>query len=201
MKQNVHELVVAWKRVFTENCNGINQNSSWKDILLSRNLSPGDTFALVFHAAMQCGLLADNDEKSLHDLPYFDAVFDILVMPYCERKMAIFEKHLSSSTGDICFDDGTQVCFLFYPNDETNNSLKVPLIEAVIVTKEKVDLDVDIYTFFADYFTPVNIVLRYDTQIPQEWLVEKEKKMSLLQNETADCDIDANCFVEADMMP
>lgn len=168
MKEKINEKVKAWKKVFTQEFDGLDENSSWKDILLKLNLSADESADLVKKALDVCGGFTSEERTNLYDLPHY------------ADTLAIVKKHLWDGYGriaSVAFTEGDKAYFLIYPKEKQNNAKKnvATLIEAVIVMKNPPKFDMDVYTFLPGMVGARNLVVRYDSQVPQEWLVEKKK--------------------------
>lgn len=168
MKEKINEKVKAWKKVFTQEFDELDENSSWKDILLKLNLSADESADLVKKALDVCGGFTSEERTNLYDLPHY------------ADTLAIVKKHLWDGYGriaSVAFTEGDKAYFLIYPKEKQNNAKKnvATLIEAVIVMKNPPKFDMDVYTFLPGMVGARNLVVRYDSQVPQEWLVEKKK--------------------------
>lgn len=168
MKEKIEQRVMAWKKVFTENLDGFNQNSSWKDILLHLKPSATEISNLVENALSLCGGFSSEERTNLYDLPHY------------ADTLAIARKHLWDGYGNIAsvpFSEGDMAYFLIYPKENETMAKKnvATVIEAVIVMKHPPQFDIDVFTFLPSILGARSIVVRYDTKIPQEWLEEKQK--------------------------
>ena len=186
MKEKIAQRVKAWKKVFTENLDDFDQNSSWMDILLHLNLSATEISNLVEKALSRCGGFTSEERTNLYDLPHY------------ADTLAIARKHLWDGYGNIAsvsFTEGDMAYFLIYPKENETMAKKnvATVIEAVIVMKQPPQFDCDVYTFLPTVLGARSIVVRYDTQIPQEWLEEKQKYDALekqcSQKKTFDDDV------------
>ena len=168
MKEKIKERIRAWKKLFVAECNGLDENSSWKDILLQLQLSPSQASNLVAKASAECGVFSSEERMNLYDLPHY------------ADTVAIAKKHLWDGYGNIAsvpFASDDKAYFLIYPKEDakpTKTNVAM-IIEAVIVMKRPPQFDMDIYTFLPCMTGAKNLVVRYDSKIPQEWLDEKQK--------------------------
>lgn len=166
MNEKIKNRVKGWKKIFAEGLEGVDENSSWKDILTTAHLSPLETQKLIARATMECGIFTGAERDFLYAQPHYNDVVRIL------------KKFFVEDMGDIAstdFRDGYRVYFSCYPKVKERRPKVTVSIEAVIVADNPVQLDVDVYTFLSGLFNSKNIIIRYDTQIPQDWLVEKQK--------------------------
>lgn len=176
MKEKIKERIKAWKKVFVAECDGLDENSAWKDILLKLKLSPSQTLDLVAKASDECGVFSSEERTFLYDLPYY------------ADTLAIVKKYLWDGCGHIAsipFMGKDKAYFLIYPKENELQAKEniATVIEAVIVMKQPPKLDIDVYTFLPGMAGARNLVVRYDTQIPQEWLDEKKKYDALQKNQ------------------
>ncbi len=166
MKEKLKKKVKAWKKVFTFGHVGLNENSAWKDILLELKMSFAKTSDLVAKAVTECGGFTADEKLTLYALPHYVDVVNILKNFFVEDLRNV------ASTD---FGDGYQVFFLRYPKVEEKQNNVVVLVEAVIVSAHPVPLDIDVYTFMPNMTGTKNLVVRYDSQIPREWIEQKQK--------------------------
>lgn len=166
MKDKVENRVKAWKKIFTQGHDGIDENSSWQDILNTLQLSKEETQKLVAKTTVDCGIFEGSERDYLYALPHYVDV------------MRILQKFFVEDAGNIAsvdFQDGYKVYFLRYPKVEEKRKKMLILVEAVVVSTSQIPSEVDFYTFLTQWTRTKNVVIRYDNHIPQEWIDEKKK--------------------------
>lgn len=179
MKQQVEQRVKAWKRFFTKDRSDLSDVSSWKDILLTLELSPLETKKLVFKASQKCGVFTSDERKWLYSLPYYKETREILQRYFVED---------FANTSFVDFEQGYRVYFMRYPKVEEKQKNHLVLIEAVIVADKPVVMDFDVFTFLEQFFASKSVIIRYDNKVPKDWLVERQKydaKQNVTSVETA----------------
>ncbi len=168
IKECIKERINAWKKVFVAGCDGLDESASWKDILFKLKLSPSQTSDFVVKASVGCGVFSSEERTNLYDLPHY------------ADTLAIVKKHLWDGYGNIAsvpFTEGDKAYFLIYPKEKDAETCEnmATIVEAVIVMEQPPQFDVDVYTFLPSVAGARNVIVRYDSKIPQEWLEEKQK--------------------------
>jgi len=139
MIEKVKERVKAWKRFYASKTTGVDENSSWVDILLKLNLSFPECVMLGKQAIQECYPFSFEEHLYLGQLPYYNEVKELLAgMPnnnfgnYFAAKMP---------HGDIYF--------VRYPKLEDvqdgDNLQQVPIVVATVVYHRPVDFDEEVF--------------------------------------------------------
>lgn len=173
--EEIKKRVTAWKKVFTEGRDDLNENSSWKDILLTLDLSLKENIALVARCSRDCGGFTPDEKKLLKQLPYYDEIIDLL------REL------LNGNYGNFFSSElpcGDAIYFLRYPKQDEPQR-EVTLIEVTIVLQEPFKCDLDVYTFISGYKRTKNVIINYADEVPQNWLDEFNAFVSAESEELA----------------
>ena len=170
MKQKVEERIKAWKRFYAGRTVGVDENSSWVDILLKLNLSYSECIALGKQAINECSPFSFEEQLYLGKLPYYNEVQLLLAS-------------LPNRSFGNCFaakmPHGDDIYFVRYPKledvQEGDNLQQVPIVMATIVYHRPVDFDQEVYAWCglspAKGWRCKHLVIRYAAEKPADFIL------------------------------
>jgi hypothetical protein len=175
MKQQVKERIRTWKRFYASQTTGVDENSSWVDILLKLNLSFPESVALGKQAINECSPFSFEELLYLGKLPYYNEVKELLAS-------------LPNENFGNCFASimphGDDIYFVRYPKledvEENDNLQQIPIVMATIVYHRPVDFDEEIYAWcnlnLTKGWTCKHLVIRYATEKPADFILPEAAK-------------------------
>ncbi len=189
MIKKVNERILAWKDLALQEVGNkgnkeikVNRDSLWRDILLALKMTVNEAQNFNKKATKEIGIFTEEEKVILYKLPYYGQVIDIL------RKLP--NHHYGDFFGSE-LPNGDTICFLRRPKLKDATPDDVAWVDVTIVTKLSVPYNLDVYTFIPDYPMTKNITIGYATEVPQEWLEEKQKweqEQKQFDSKKDDCD-------------
>ena len=165
--KKINERTAAWKRLFTEDQEDINEGSSWKDILVALNLGQTE-FKIFLEAAIdEIGSCTDEEKKYLSSQPYYDYVVDYL------SSTTQFNSYYWAE-----FGNGDCLSISRYPEawDGVDDSWKSPQIIEVTICAKEASFEGEVYLCFynAEHDFLQHGIIRYVKEMPFEFVAVHE---------------------------
>ncbi|MBO6281960.1 MAG: hypothetical protein J6N49_05475 [Alphaproteobacteria bacterium] len=173
MKQQIIRRIKQWKRFYAAHTTEVDENSTWKDILLKLNLSYTDSILLGKQAVNKCEPFDFEELLYLGRLPYYQEIKNLMA------------SMLNTDFGDYFLSrlpNGDDVYFVRYPSltdtELTDNLYEVPIVVATVVYHHPVDFDEDIYIWCGKNYLYENIckhlIIRYADKKPDDFIIPSE---------------------------
>lgn len=171
MKEQVKGRIKVWKRFYAGQTTGVDENSSWADILLKLNLSLDGSVALGRRAIAECEPFSFEEILFLGNLPHY-------------REVEMLIADMQNSTFGDCFGatlpTGDDIYFVRYPKlaelKKGDNLLQVPIVVATIVHHHPVDFDEEVYAWCALSSRKCkHLIVRYATEKPKDFILPPRK--------------------------
>lgn len=170
MKKKVKERIKAWKRFYASQTTGVDENSSWVDILLKLNLSFPECVMLGKQAIQECSPFSFEELLYLGNLPYYNEIKELLA--------SIPNKDFGHCFASM-MPHGDDIYFVRYPKLEDvkdgDNLQQVPIVVATVVYHRPVDFDEEVYVWCnlnpSTGWTCKHLVIRYATEKPADFVL------------------------------
>ena len=164
MIEQIRQRVKAWKRLYTEGCDLVNENSPWREILAELEYYSADRFSCSFMPKRQkaietIGDFSCDEQKFLETLPAYKNVQFYLSN----------DNYRNEFTDKI---DGVEIFYMYFAETED-----VPFREYTIVTDRQDLWGLEIYELYQARFLKFgqHAIIRYVKEPPADFFVPEDE--------------------------